>query len=408
MSSSSQPLTSTNRIEYSYVEESELGVTPASPNFQALPVTGASLDGNISTEQSQTIRTDRQTDDLITVDSEIGGDLNFEVTYAPYKPLLTALMQNNTSFTFSDVDTDVSATWDNNARTLTLSSVNVNFSTLSAGRFVRVDGFTNAGNNGIFRVISVPDADTLVLRVPPSAKLTPATEGAGNSVTVDVTSSVRNGNDVPKCYTFQKSIGGLPTNAIFYYRGVQVAGANFTFSVGSILTAVMNLMGLTEQATDTAIAGQTVAAIPAYKIMNSVSSLSKVDVVKADGTAVGTRYENLTLNIGNNIQAAKQLGTLGAAGLASFTVDVSGEVRLYFQDITVYQSFANSEAFAISLVVEDASGNAIALSLPYVKFENLDKPVEGRDSFFFTNGTFRGLREPTENYTVQIDFFDAP
>lgn len=83
----------TNYTDISYVAEATPGVTPATPAFQILPTTGGSPELKTTTQVSEAIRSDRQIDDLIPVDAEVIGDLNFELSYAPYKPLLQQILR---------------------------------------------------------------------------------------------------------------------------------------------------------------------------------------------------------------------------------------------------------------------------------------------------------------------------
>ena len=83
----------TNYTDLSYVVESVPGEIPANPAFQLLPTTGGALQLNISTEVSEVIRSDRQIDDLVPVDAEVSGDINFELSYAPWKPIIQELLR---------------------------------------------------------------------------------------------------------------------------------------------------------------------------------------------------------------------------------------------------------------------------------------------------------------------------
>lgn len=83
----------TNYTDLSYVEEVTPGVIPTSPQFQLLPTTGGALALTITTEVSEVIRSDRQIDDLVPVDAEVMGDINYELSYAPWKPLILELLR---------------------------------------------------------------------------------------------------------------------------------------------------------------------------------------------------------------------------------------------------------------------------------------------------------------------------
>ena len=104
-------ITSTNYVDFSYALETVPGVIDDdSPTvFQKLPITSVGLTDNISTAVSEVIRSDRQTDDLVVVDSEVGGECNYELSYAPYKPIITSLFQNGARVAVSVSATAVTA-----------------------------------------------------------------------------------------------------------------------------------------------------------------------------------------------------------------------------------------------------------------------------------------------------------
>ena len=298
-------VTSTNLTSVGYILETVPGETPATPAWQLLPVTGNELQGNISTETSAVLRTDRQIDDTIPVDSNIEGSIPFEVSYAPWKTLLASLV----------------ATGD------------------------------------------------------------------------------------PDSYSFRKKIS-VPgeSDSYFYYRGCQISSAEFSFQTASILSASLGIVGFTEEPTATAVSGETEVAIPAYSIMNSVTSITTLDVT---GLPVGTEIESIDVNVDNNVTPAKAIGTLGAVDLAQFTMDVTGNINVYFENTTIFQNFQNNQSFAINIIVTDADGNTIEIDMPKCKFESLQSPVPGKDEFFFAGGTYRALRDETEGYTIKFTFTDA-
>jgi hypothetical protein len=83
----------TNRSDLSYVAETVAGETPATPAFQLLPITGGMPEFNYTTEMSDTMRSDRQTTDLIVTDAEVTGAVSFELSYAAWKPFLTEVLR---------------------------------------------------------------------------------------------------------------------------------------------------------------------------------------------------------------------------------------------------------------------------------------------------------------------------
>lgn len=392
------PISSTNYTDFSYVKETTPGTTPDTPAFQRLPVTGVNLSDSLAAAVSEVIRSDRQTDDLVIVDSEVGGDCNYELSYAAFKPIIASLLQGGDLVTIDQAASDVTVT----ASTKTFSSAGtINFATagLLPGCRIRVAGFTNAANNGVFKVATVTAGAFTV-------EETITDEAAGNAVTFDV-SFVRNGAEDMDTYTFRKQINApSASNAIFYYRGCAINTMSFEFASGSILNGSFGVMGRTSEGTDTEITGETIADVASYRIMNGVSSVTSIDI---SGLPATTAFSSLSLNVDNQINAAKAIGVLGAADLAPFSLKVTADIEIYFEDLSMYDAYKDSTEFSLGFTLEDASvnPNIMTIDLPKCKFEELSEPVDGKDAFLMESGSLRALRHATLNHMIQVCFFDA-
>ncbi|RLA04757.1 MAG: hypothetical protein DRQ45_00070 [Gammaproteobacteria bacterium] len=356
-----------------------------------MPTTGGSPNGNLSTAISEVIRNDRQTDDLVIVDQEVSGTINYELSFDPYAPLIEALLQNVAS-TFDDTATDIGIAVAGDVATITSASV-ADFSTLVVGQHVLVSGFTtNAGNNTVMRVLTSAAGNfTAQLLVGHTA----VTESSGDTIRVTA-NSFRNGVATPKSYTILKRVEGLASDVFMYYRGCQIGGMTFNYESGSILNGSFDVVGLTEDVTLSALSGQAFTDVPAYTLMNAVSSLT------ADIEGITAEFENVNITINNNINAAKAVGTLGAVALASFTFEVTADISIYFEDEAVYNKYKTSQAFGATLSTIDGDGNYIVIYLPKCKFESLESPIPGKDNFYMLSGSFRALRDASTNMTAQV------
>lgn len=387
--------TSTNYTSISYIEEVTPGVIPTSPAFQTLPTTGGGPTGKVSTTTSEVIRRDRQIDDLVATDAEVGGEINYEMSYGPYKPILLALLQGVQVDVNSGVVTDIAV-----ASTSTYTSSTTNFVTegIVVGMNVRFVGFTTAANNGIKKVTAVA-ANLLTVE---GTSL--VVEASGDNITFDCT-MMRNGAEDPKYFSFLKFIEGITNPAYFYYNGCQISKMNFNFETGSILSGSFEIIGREEEATITPKSGQTFVDVPSYALMNSVSSIANIDIT---GLPADTAFSSLNLTIDNGINRAKAIGTLGAVDTAAFTLNVTADISVYFNDITTYNMYVNAQSFVLAFTLLDGDGNTLIVTLPKCKFEELDTPIDGKDNFLMMNGSLRALRDAVTNSTVQFEFFDAP
>jgi len=385
---------STNYTDLAYDKETVFGTTDATPTFTLLPTTGGSPSNNITTAVSEVIRSDRQTDDLVVVDGEINGDINYELSYAPYEDFLASVLMNSTTRSISLATVANDGTGDNTI--LTKTSIEDD---CKIGDVIRIASATDSSINGEYVVIAEGSGAVTIY---------PAT-GATASLTdlsVDASEIRVNGADAIEGYTIRKKAISGVNDYFWYYRGCAINSMNFNFATGSILNGSIGIVGLTEEARDTPLTGETAdTATPAYSIMNSVTS---VGVIRIGGATLGScSFSSLDLTIDNQINASKSIGTLGACDLAAFSLNVSANAEVYFNNLDLYNNFLNATSFDITIILTDGDGNTIGLNIPKCKFETLDTPISGKDAFLMQSGTIKGLRDATADYMVKITRIDA-
>ena len=386
---------STNYTELAYDAETVFGTYNGAPQFTILPTTGGSPVNNITTAVSEVIRSDRQTDDLVVVDGEISGDINYELSYAPYKAFMDSVLMNNAA-----------------ARTISLTAV-TNNGTIDntiigdtgieavclVGDVIRLGSVADSTINGEYVIIA---SGTNQVTVYPATGATAALI----DLTVDATAIQVNGADPIDGYTIRKKATNAGSDYYWYYRGCAINTMNFNFATGSILNGSLGIVGLTEETGTATLPGQVSdVSTPAYSIMNSVSS---VGVIRIGGVSLGScTFSSLDLTIDNQINAAKSIGTLGACDLAAFSLMVTGNTEVYFNNLDLYNKFLAATSFDITIIVTDGDGNSLGINIPKCKFETLDTPISGKDSFLMQSGTLKGLRDATGNYMVKITRIDV-
>jgi len=149
-------MTDSNRLRLTTVREVTLGVTPNTPRMRTARITGESLKYEPVFVQSAEIRSDRMNADPIKINENNNGGINAEFSYpvpdSPLSDFLRSLMFSdwvNTPTRFNDgtadsVITGVAAT--GGVITVTTGTAFV------AGHLILNSGFTNSGNNGLFKI----------------------------------------------------------------------------------------------------------------------------------------------------------------------------------------------------------------------------------------------------------------
>lgn len=384
-----------NRASLRYIQESTFGVTPATPAFQELRYNGESLNYNVNNVISDEIRSDRMTTDLIQVQADASGDINFELSYGAFDDLLAGGLATAWSTDVAVSESDISAAASDNS----FNTAGGDFVAdgVVVGQWLEVRGFTESGNNGYFRVVSVTAAKIVV------AGGTLVDEAAGDAITMGG-SYIRNGV-TPISFSIQKVLEDLSPDQFILLRGMRVGQIQLAFETAAILTGTLSLMGLTSKVDTTGEAGQTLVTAPTNDVMNATGNVQSIWI---DDTLASTTYLNtLNLNINGNLRPQDAIGNLPHIGIALSRMEVTADAEIYFQDDTEYQKYLSATAFSLAFRVEDNAGNAYIYTLPRCKYETGEVVAGGLDQDIFLSSTIRGLRDPVTNCMVQIDRFAA-
>jgi len=386
---------STNLTSIAYNKETSFGEVNAAPEFTVLPTTGGSPSNNVSTATSEVIREDRQTDDLVVVDGEVTGELNYELSYAPYKDFLASVLMNSSSKGPVSI-TAASVNGTGAGDEISKASIGDD---VKKGDVIRLSSISDNTINGEY-VCTISTTGTITVYPPTGAT---ADE---SDIEVVYTEVRTNSNSAIEGYTIRKTAINESTPYYWYYVGCAINSMNFNFATGSILNGSVGIVGLTEDARTTQLDGE-VADIPtpAYSIMNSVTSVGLINI---EGVTLGScSFSSLDLTIDNQINAAKGIGVLGACDLAAYSVQITGNTEVYFSDLDLYNKFLNAESFSVTIILTDVDGNTIGINMPKCKFESLDTPISGKDAFLMQSGSFKALRDQTEDYMIKFTRIDA-
>jgi hypothetical protein len=393
-------VSTTNLASLAYVAETVPGTIPTSPAFQLLPVLSIDLLEKIVGVASEAITGNRMKGDIVIVDADVGGDSNYELSYTPWKPLMIALLQQGgtADAAVAISASDISAV----ASGGTFESSGTNFVTenVAVGQWLKVAGFTESKNNGIFRITAVASgAITIDSTLHPDGL---TDEAIGDAVTMK-SDMYRNGSSVIDTFSMRKRVYVGATPYYFYYPGCIVNSMSFAMTTASIITGAMNMVGTVGEGTASPKSGETTVVVPEYHLLNATSSVGAT-YLSSLTTAV---FNSLSLNVNNNMTAKKGIGTLGALDQGAFDFEVIVDCELYFEDLTLYNNFKNSTGFITAVEMTDSAGNSIVMSMPNCKFLNLTEPIPGKNNFLMESGQIESLADPTLGCNFQLDFMSA-
>lgn len=381
-----------NRVALRYVTESVFGTIPNNPTFKEFRFTGESLNYNISNIVSDEIRADRQTADLVQVQSDASGDLNFEFSFGSYDDLLEAVLAGAWTTPLSIDASDISADdTDNSFNRVSGSFVSDG---VQVGQWIKVTGFNNQTRE-YFRVLTVT-ANKITVEQPV------VTEAAGPDVSIRG-SMVRNGT-TKRSFSFQKFIDGITTPQYINFRGCRIGQLQLNLQTGAILTGTFSVMALGASRSDNPLVGQTVTAAPSTDVMNAVGNVAEV---LFDGAVSNQFFNNLSVTVNNNLRAQDAIGSLDHIGIELSRLELTGSIELYFDNGDEYAKFLDASSFSFAFRVQDSAGNAYIVTLPRVKYETGEVVAGGLDQDVMFNAQIRAIRDPVTDSMIQIDRFQA-
>lgn len=230
--------------------ETSWGVPPSPPALRKLRFTSESLIHAKDVIASEEIRDDRQISDLAEVGSSASGTLEFELSYLAWQEWLEAAL-------FSSIveinAAAITVTADADDQTI-LASAGTPFANVIPGCFVRVSGFTNAGNNGVKLVTLVENGNKLTLVAGGIVA-----DQVGATVTIKG-KHLKNGIE-RHSYFMERGIQSFDGNRYYQqYSGMMVDQLELNIESKQIVTGSMTFIGKYGEAPDGSIQDSTGSA----------------------------------------------------------------------------------------------------------------------------------------------------
>lgn len=385
-----------SRIRVSIVEETSYGVIPSTPTMLVLPVTGSGLADRLGYVQSNVINSDRNVDDLVRLSKSAGGTIPLELRYSPAgQGLSNALLALLSSSAYTAAATVASCTTTAAAKTVTRASGD--FTTdFVVGDIVKLSGGT-AADMGYFRVTAVV---ALTLTVDAVANFT----GSAGNVTVTRGARTTNGTATP---SFTVEVAHLDLEKAQIYTGCVINTMDLNLAIGQLATVTLGIEAQSSTRQDNYvgssgvyITGATYTAAATHPTLDPIG-VAEIRVGGADYAA-----QSLTLNLTNNARAREQIGSLGPVSMARGFFGATGSVTAYLADWTDHNAFAGNTPTDLWFAAIDANDRGWSLSLPQVKFSDVNSSTQGNNTDVFKNISVTAYKDPTEACTVRLQRWD--
>jgi hypothetical protein len=379
-------------VRVSYIEEVTFGVTP-SGNLQTMRLTSESLGQTVDIGTSNELRDDRQISSVKRLNRGAGGSVNIEFAHGDHDDMLEAVLQADSTWS-SGATVGPIATIDAASADNSFNDSGSGFGSIGAGEWISVSGFTEAANNGIFKVETATAAKLVV------SGGTLTTEAAGDSVTIQELDSITNGK-TDKTFSFEKAFLDV-SNTFVALRGMSPNEMGLSVAAGEFITGSFTFLGQAET-TETSTIGTGYTSAGTDDVTSGVD-----DVYGFLANDVSTTIQSLNLQITNNMRPRNVVGTLGPESLGSGSISVSGDMTAYFSSLTLLDRYIDFNNTPLAIILQDAEGNIYVFDLPSCKFTTKDSNATGINTDVMLTLGFQAFADATESITVRIARYSVP
>ena len=287
-----------------------------------------------------------------------------------------------------------------------LTSTALDFTTLGLtfGQWIFLDnklgnfGFSSGGG---YARISAITANRLSFDIVPVGFA--INTGAGKTIRAYFTDMIKNGVQDNFSYYIEEEFG-LPVGTQYqYFRGQEVATRVLSADTKAIITDTITFIGAD--------------ATP----MSGVRQVGAVDLIPGTGTvlnsstAVPLLLENgaqvtdpnfinsFTLSMDNAKRSQDAVGVLGAAGIGTGRINVTGTLNTYFGSPVLYNKVISNAVSSVTIAFNDlVTARSEIYDVPKLKFSSGAPEVSGVDTDIFVPLAFQALRDVTNgrDYTI--------
>jgi len=392
-------MANSNQVGLAIWEESTFGTLPTGggDDLKSVRFTSESLSKRTSSSISQELRTDRQIADIVRTSIGAGGSIEGEFSYgsaagvsSAQDLLIEAALQ---SVDWVAAVTNA-GTYSGSANSITGTNVSVG---ITAGRWVRFkDGATLVG---YFLVTAVPDANTLTVTPAVSGTIT----GGGNEE-IEAGGYVKNGI-TDRSFSIERSHSDSGMSAVFeQYAGMKVESWAVNFAAAQISQQSFGLLGKTETSAAATMGDGANTAHVTNDVMNGVDN---VYAIRENHTSLGTIVRSVGVSVTNNLFAREAVANLGPISMGSGSFNAAGSLTVYFEDNTLLDKYRNWTTTSLTLVLQDATGNAYCIYLPKVKLSEASATTPGLNQDVTATFAFQAFRDSTNNEMIRVTRWDA-
>jgi hypothetical protein len=108
---------------------------------------------------------------------------------------------------------------------------------------------------------------------------------------------------------------------------------------------------------------------------------------------VGTFVQSANLSYDNALRSQEAICELGAVGIGSGTVSLTGTLEVYFANGALFDKFQKNENISFTISTLDDAGNGYVITIPKANLSSLTTSAGGKDQDMMLSIEVTGLRD---------------
>jgi len=287
--------------------------------------------------------------------------------------------------------TDLSITGGN-----TLASSATSFLTdvnLAVGQWIRMAGWVNAANNGVFQIA------TLALHAITFVGNPTLVNEVKNPVQLSA-QRLKNGA-LKKSVLLEKFFSDV--NEFVHFTGCRVASMALAVAAQAIVTGTFTVMGKQGVGTASSVLGQLVPA----GTKDALNATTNVGNITENNVPLATAVKTINLTVNNNLRTKPQVGSPAPVDIGYGFVDVTGTLEAYFEDLGMFTEYFNHSQSQLAFRFTDSGGNVMIFTLPRLYFTSGTPTAPQGNADVMQSMNFTAVRDTTSNSVIMTDCLPA-
>lgn len=201
-----------------------------------------------------------------------------------------------------------------------------------------------------------------------------------------------------KQFTIEKTFEAGATDQYHRFTGAVPNSMSLSMAVGQLVTGSFDFVSKGVTAAQAIISGATYTAANTNTPINAATNFASLAMTGVTSPAL----TQIDLNITNNLDLQKVLGSLDARQVTPGRFEVSGSATAYFENAEIYALFLAGTAADLTFKLGGSSSKNYLFNIPTLKFENASVVAGGNDEPLLVTFDFRGIYNGTEAASLKI------